>query len=100
MGIESLKMFLIYQKVFKVSVVSFIQTSAVSPEIVPAPESHRSVALLISSQSHITFGRSLSCQGARGNIPLIGRHLESLKKRLFLKLFYFRKNCTTKKAVT
>lgn len=43
---------------------------AVSPEIVPAPESHRSVALLISSQSHITFGRSFSCQGARGkNIP-------------------------------
>ncbi|MBR3920260.1 MAG: hypothetical protein IKJ59_16290 [Clostridia bacterium] len=70
MGIESLKMFLIYQKVFKVAVVSFIQASAVSPEIVPAPESHRSVALLISSQSHITFGRSFSCQGTREkNIP-------------------------------
>ena len=70
MGIESLKMFLIYQKVFKVAVVSFIQASAVSPEIVPAPESHRSVALLISSQSRITSGRSFSCQGTREkNIP-------------------------------
>ena len=50
--------------------VSFIQASAVSPEIVPAPESHRSVALLISSQSHITFGRSFSCQSSRErNIP-------------------------------
>ena len=62
MGIESLKMFLIYQKIFTVAVVSFIQAFAVSPEIVPAPESHRSVASLISSQSHITFGRSFSCQ--------------------------------------
>ena len=35
---------------------------AVSPEIVPVPESHRNVASLISSQSHITFGRSFSCQ--------------------------------------
>ena len=43
---------------------------AVSPEIVPAPESHRSVALHISSQSRITIGRSFSCQGAREkNIP-------------------------------
>ena len=43
---------------------------AVSPEIVPAPESHRNVASLISSQSHITFGRSFSCQGTREkNIP-------------------------------
>ena len=115
------------------AVVSFIQAFAVSPEIVPAPESHRSVALLISSQSHITFGRSFSCQGTREKISLkgvtfktpifvrffktffkklkfcivaqkhtllIGRHLASLKKRLFLQLFYFRLNCTTKKAVT
>ena len=98
MGIECLKMFLIYQKIFKVAVVAFIQAFAVSPEIVPAPESHRNVALLVSSQSHITFVRSFSCQGAwEKNIPLIGRHLESSKKRLFLKLFYFRKICTTKK---
>ena len=72
MGIISLKMFLIYQKVFKVAVVSFIQAFAVSPEIVPAPESHRSVALLISSQSHITFGRSFSCQGTREKTSLKG----------------------------
>ena len=45
---------------------------AVSPEIVPAPESHRSVASLISSQSHITFGRSLNFQGAREKISLKG----------------------------
>ena len=45
---------------------------AVLPEIVPAPESHRSVALLISSQSHITFGRSFSCQGAREKTSLKG----------------------------
>ena len=37
---------------------------AVLPEIVPAPESHRNVASLVSSQSHITFGRSFSCQGS------------------------------------
>ena len=95
---------------------------AVSPEIVPAPEFHRSVASLISSQSRITFGRSFSCQGTREKIslkgvtfktpifvrffktffkklkvcsvaqkrPSLGRHFESLKKRLFMKLFYFR----------
>ena len=109
-------------EIFKVAVVSFIQASAVSPEIVPAPESHRSVFTLDLSRSwrSITFGRSFSCQGAREkNIPqgvtfktpifvrffktffkklklcivaqkhtlLIGRHLASLKKRLFLKLF-------------
>ena len=45
---------------------------AVSPEIVPVPESHRNVASLISSQSHITFGRSFSCQGARGKYPSRG----------------------------
>ena len=56
-------------EIFKVAVVSFIQAFAVSPEIVPAPESHRSVASLVSSQSRITFGRSFSCQGARENIP-------------------------------
>ena len=43
---------------------------AVSPEIVPAPESHRNVASLVSSQSRITFGRSFSCQSSREkNIP-------------------------------
>ena len=101
MGIECLKMFLIYQKIFKVTVVSFIRRCfgggsyyikklslkvmgishikmfhrilfAVSPEIVPAPESHRSVALLISSQSRITFGRSFSCQGTREKTSLKG----------------------------
>ena len=135
MGIKCLKMFLIYQKVFKVAVVSIIWAFAVSPEIVPAPESHRNVFTLAHTRSwrSITFGRSFSCQEAREkNIPqgvtfktpifvrffktffkklkfcivaqkhtlLIGRHLASLKKRLFLKLFYFRLNCTTKKAVT
>ena len=59
-------------EIFKVAVVSFIQASAVSPEIVPAPESHRSVALLISLQSRITFGRSFSCQGAREKTSLKG----------------------------
>ena len=49
-------------EIFKVAVVSFIQAFAISPEIVPDPESHRNVASLISSQSHITFGRSFSCQ--------------------------------------
>ena len=116
------------------AVVSFIQAFAVSPEIVPAPESHRNVFTLAHTRSwrSITFGRSFSCQGAREkNIPQgvtfktpifvrffktffkklkvcsiaqkrpsLGRHFESLKKRLFLKLFYFRLNCTTKKAVT
>ena len=63
---------------------------AVSPEIVPVPESHRNVFTLALSRSwrSITFRRSFSCQGTREkNIPLIGRHLESLKKRLFLKVF-------------
>ena len=46
MGIKSQKAFLIYQKTFKVAVVSFIQAFAVSPEIVPAPESHRNVFTL------------------------------------------------------
>ena len=64
MEFMSLEMFLIYQNFSEVAVVSFIQAFAVSPEIVPAPESHRSVALLISSQSQITFGRSFSCQGS------------------------------------
>ena len=45
---------------------------AVSPEIVPAPESYRNVASLLSSQSHITFGRSFSCQGAREKTSLKG----------------------------
>ena len=31
---------------------------------VPAPESHRSVAVLVSSHSHIPFGRLFSCQGS------------------------------------
>ena len=43
-----------------------ISSFAVSPEIVPAPEFHRSVASLISSQGRITFGRSLNFQGACG----------------------------------
>ena len=66
MGFMTLKMFLIYQDFPKVAVVSFIQASAVSPEIVPAPESHRSVFTLALSRSWrgITFGRSFSCQGA------------------------------------
>ena len=58
--------------IFKVAVVSFIQAFAVSPEIVPVPESHRNVALLISSQSRITFGRSFNCQGAREKTSLKG----------------------------
>ena len=45
---------------------------AVSPEIVPAPESHRNVASLISSQNRITFGRSFSCQGTREKTSLKG----------------------------
>lgn len=45
---------------------------AVLPEIVPAPESHRSVALLISSQSRITFGQSFSCRGTREKTPSKG----------------------------
>ena len=72
MEFMSLEMFLIYQNFSEVAVVSFIQAFAVSPEIVPAPESHRSVALLISSQSHITFGRSFSCKGAREKTSLKG----------------------------
>ena len=72
MGIKCLKMFLIYQKVFKVAVVSIIWAFAVSPEIVPAPESHRNVASLISSQNRITFGRSFSCQGTREKTSLKG----------------------------
>jgi len=32
---------------------------------VPAPESHRSVAALVSSRSHIPFGRLFSCQGSQ-----------------------------------
>ena len=43
---------------------------AVSPEIVPALESHRNVASLISSQNRTTFGWSFNCQGARDKIPL------------------------------
>ena len=113
---------LLLYRTFVYSSMIFYKLLAVSPEIVPAPESHRSVALLISSQSRITFGRSFSCQGAREkNIPQgvtfktpifvrffktffkklkvcsvaqkrpsLGRHFESLKKRLFLKFFYFR----------
>ena len=44
---------------------------AVSPEIVPAPESHRNVFTLafIRSWRSITFGRLFSCQGARGKYP-------------------------------
>ena len=72
MGFMTLKMFLIYQDFPKVAVVSFIQAFAVSPEIVPAPESHRSVASLISSQNRITFGRSFSCQGTREKTSLKG----------------------------
>ena len=45
---------------------------AVSPEIVPAPESHRSVFTLALTRSWrgITFGRSFSCQGTREKISL------------------------------
>ena len=90
MGIECLKMFLIYQKIFKVTVVSFIQAFAVSPEIVPAPESHRGVALLISSQSRITFGRSFSCQDAREkNIPQGVRVKNGKKSSKFENFFIF-----------
>ena len=32
---------------------------------VPAPESHRNVAVLVSSLSHIPFGRLFSCQGSQ-----------------------------------
>ena len=51
-------------EIFKVAVVSFIQAFAISPEIVPAPESHRNVFTLALSRSWhgITFGRSFSCQ--------------------------------------
>ena len=71
-------MFLIYQKVFKVAVVSFIQAFAVSPEIVPAPESHRNVASLVSSQSHITFGRSFSCQ------RLMKKQITAVNENMFI----------------
>ena len=48
-----------------------------------------------------TFFKKLKfCIVAQKHTLLIGRHLASLKKRLFLQLFYFRLNCTTKKAVT
>ena len=74
MGFMTLKMFLIYQDFPKVAVVSFIQAFAVSPEIVPAPESHRNVFTLALSRSwrSITFGRSFSCQGAREKTSLKG----------------------------
>ena len=74
MGIECLKMFLIYQNFSEVAVVSFIQAFAVSPEIVPAPESHRNVFTLAHTRSwrSITFGRSFSCQGAREKTSLKG----------------------------
>ena len=68
----SLKMFLIYQKVSKVAVVSYIQAFAVSLEIGPVPESHRNVFTLAHKRSwrSITSGRSFSCQGTREkNIP-------------------------------
>ena len=55
----SLEMFLIYQNFSEVAVVFFIQTFAVSPEIVPAPESHHSVALL--SSSHTPY-QSFPCK--------------------------------------
>ena len=60
---------------------------AVSPEIVPAPEFHRSVASLISSQSRITFGRSFSCQGTREKISLKGWLLKRRFLYVFSKLF-------------
>ena len=45
-----------------------------------------------------TFFKKLKfCIVAQKHTLLIGRHLASLKKRLFLQLFYFRLNCTTKK---
>ena len=71
-------MFLIYQKIFKVAVVSLIQAFAVSPEIVPAPESHRSVVLLISSQNHITFRRSLNFQ------RLMKKQITAVNENMFM----------------
>ena len=47
-----------------------------------------------------TFFKKLKVCSVAQKRPSLGRHFESLKKRLFLKLFYFRLNCTTKKAVT
>ena len=45
-----------------------------------------------------TFFKKLKVCSVAQKRPSLGRHFESLKKRLFLKLFYFRLNCTTKKS--
>ena len=47
-----------------------IDVFAVLPEIVPAPESHHGVAALISSHSHIPFGRSFNFQRALRGLSL------------------------------
>ena len=73
---------------------------AVSLEIVPASESHRNVALLISSQSHITLEWSFSCQGTREkNIPQ-GVTFKTPFFVRFLKTFLFSLKLHNKKAVT
>jgi len=60
---------------------------AVLPEIVPAPEFHRSVASLISSQGRITFGRSLNFQGAYNKRFLAKRKsTDETEQRIWLSL--------------
>ena len=70
MGIESLKMFLIYQKVFKVAVVSFIQAFAVSPRnsscLGISPQ--RCLAHIIAKSYHFRTVIQLS-RYTRENIP-------------------------------
>ena len=132
MGIESLKMFLIYIKIYKggcsifnTGFCRFTRNSScpgISPErclahIIAKSYHFRTVIQLsrytresipqgVTFKTSVfpgffkTFFKKLDFCSIAQKHPSLGRHLESLKKRLFLQLFYFRLNCTTKKAVT
>ena len=134
MGIESLKMFLIYQRIFQggcsilyTGFCRFTRNSS-CPGISPQRLHARSYEVLawyhfrtviqlsrytrenipqgVTFKTSVfpgffkTFFKKLDFCSIAQKHPSLGRHLESLKKRLFLQLFYFRLNCTTKKAVT
>lgn len=55
---------------------------------VPAPESHRGVASLLSSQSHIPFGLLFSFQGTMKR-SFTYSHWEVPNYRVFLKRFFY-----------
>lgn len=79
----------------------FANTSAVVAEMILYSrfmESRTRARAAVSVTSMRTLFKKLKVCSVAQKRPSLGRHFESLKKRLFLKLFYFRLNCTTKKS--